>query len=153
MIDLNAASVGDEFNYVDYYRDSSTFGVFSHKLVMTLVSKGSDDYVLIDQNGSHHVIDKGSDSTNGTDFRLRSKYDHRHWLKDLPDADLFDSSVDWVECHWKNKGNFWFGSNEGIEAEYWIPLKMPTITEEECEQSRISIPELRKWQVQSCAKK
>lgn len=137
MIDLSGAKVGDEYTTED--GQSCVIVIRKENDICFELLDGADLLFITNPYGVPCVA-------NYHHLRIRAKNDPRHWLKDLPDADLFHNDLTWVECHWKNKGNFWFASCKGIEAEYWVPLKMPTITEEECEQSKISIAKLREWQ-------
>jgi hypothetical protein len=72
--------------------------------------------------------------------------DPRHWLKDLPDADLFDDSV----SHIRNNGDLWEYCT--ASGEFWhqiLLIKMPKLTGDEWKLSKISIPYLKAWQEQN----
>jgi len=91
-----------------------------------------------------------------------TKHDPRHWMKDLPDADLFNDG--WLSL---NRSNGWLWSirepvlglkSYSLSAEYLIYdisfLKMPTLIADEWELSKISIPDLKAWQeANKCIKK
>ena len=83
--------------------------------------------------------------------RLVKKHDPRPWLKDLPDASLFDRGAvvgigKLKECD----GGWWYFvhiSDESGDDRRYLPLaNMPDLTDEECETSEISIADLAKWQ-------
>lgn len=144
MIDLNMGNIGDEF--VDGSGDK-----------FKLLIIGENDAVVSGYNNDdrayHYLVNLDGTFTD-EEICLVSKYDPRHWLKDLPDADLFTDG--WLSLS-NHKGWLWSikepikGSKAyQLRSDYLIYdisfLKMPKLTGDEWKQSKISIVDLKAWQ-------
>lgn len=142
MIDLSNARVGDL-----YECDSG----FAHKVVIV----GDIDVVTIAEypkaeypEGNLHCVFRKSNAEEVEDGSavLVSKIDNRPWLKDMPDARIFDDKVKWLE--YSGGHECWLYSwNDSYEDLRRIPLKMPEITQKQAKDSKITIKELREWQL------
>lgn len=75
---------------------------------------------------------------------IASKLDNRHWLGQLPDADLFKlyQTTD-ISC---TQFGAWIAHNHGGHTNTLYGKMMPTLTGDEWRNSKISIDELRAWQ-------
>lgn len=144
MIDLTGAKVGDK--YLDCKGVLCEYiGMNAGKVVGRPVKTDG-----IAMHNTHYV--SISDQLNC------NKHDPRPWLKDLPDADLFcggwlafeSQDSDWhvfeeepqlstAEFHFTTEGMFRLFPVGGI--------KMPTLTGDQWKDSKISIPELKTWQL------
>lgn len=138
MINLTGAKVGDKFN-------GNKGGV------LELALKGKcGDFVLIDEeSGQIIVTDSNGDGTNCSWEDVVSKVDPRPWLKDLPDADLFSELVGYL---YYDAGFDGWGYGYKIPLvcevdERYMPLKMPTLTGDQWKDSKISIKDLKAWQL------
>ena len=149
MIDLNHCKIDDKF-------------VTARGLVMTVFAFGHNSVVMRDEEGQFNVfdIDSGCVITfkTGPQYDIVSKHDPRPWLKDLPDAGLFEDG--WLAIH-ADEGWYWFEKEPVISNnEYYhtngmfvlVPImgiKMPKLTDDEWRDSKISIPDLKAWQEQN----
>lgn len=142
-IDLRAAVVGDEFDSLNERYE--------------LLMKSEKDYVIKGCGARLYIVDRHGSSYEPDAVKLMSKHDPRHWLGQLPDADLFDGtylavegidSLNWYvfngepmianDSHFSTNGMFVLQPITGI--------KMPTLTVDEWKKSKISIDDLRAWQ-------
>jgi len=132
MIDLSSTRVGDDYNG-------------QNGAVYSIVITGNNDWVVKDVNtGSHYVLLIDGTFDGYRNHKLVSKHDPRHWLKDLPDADLFSCNIDTIKMC---EDNGWlYTMNEGMTWHQINVIKMPTLTGEEWKLSKISIVELKEWQ-------
>ena len=129
MIDLTGAKVGDK--YLDCKGVLCEYiGMNAGKVVGRPVKTDG-----IAMHNTHYV--SISDQLNC------NKHDPRPWLKDLPDADLFElfSSKD-VQC---DSSGVWF-DHRGMSLN---ADKMPTLTGDQWMDSKISIVKLKAWQVEN----
>jgi hypothetical protein len=140
-IDLSTAVVGDNFDSLNERYE--------------LLMKSEKDYVIKGCGARLYIVNRHGSSYEPDAVKLVSKHDPRHWLGQLPDADLFVSDIKYLACS-KENGWVWF-INEPFECvrEIWGSsfragdidcFKMPTLTGDEWKQSKISIDELRAWQ-------
>ncbi len=148
MIDLTGAKIGDKLN-------SST------GFIMKVVLTGDHNLVLEAPSGRLDVFNFSGE--NSTGVKITSKVDPRPWLKDLPDADLFRGA--WLACdnneEWYTYSQEplvcdgteeWYMYGNGVIDELsgeWVPvgIKMPILTGDQWKDSKISIPELKAWQL------
>jgi len=141
MIDLSTAVIGDE--YKTECADIVTVKYLNH----TYACCEYNNKVL-----SVFMLD-GTNVINGS-ASLVSKHDPRHWLKDLPDADLFEGDI----YLYNSSGGNWCTSRRSQslnkEETFWkgtltslVGIKMPTLTGDEWKDSKISIPDLKAWQL------
>jgi hypothetical protein len=142
MIDLSTAVVGDK------YKDNlgvvcEYIGMNSGKVVGRPVKSDG-----ISMHNTHYV--SISDASGCT------KHEPRHWLSQLPDADLFNAgwlafdNNDEIEWCWYQHEPFItsgvFCPEQNGNIHNLIGIKMPTLTGDEWKLSKISIDELRVWQ-------
>lgn len=148
-IDLRAAVVGDKFDSANERYE--------------LLIKTDKDYVVKGNGGRIYVVNSRGGSYEADAVKLISKYEPRHWLKDLPDADLFVGG--WLA---ENNGSGWFchenepnrdDGNGGVSlyadsgrSVSCLCLKMPTLTGDEWRDSKVSIDDLRTWQKENKAR-
>jgi len=144
MIDLRGAKVGDYLNA----NSGGIYKVVMFGLVNLIVKlKGSDSapYATCTMDG--YIDEK---------ICIVSKHDRRWWLKDLPDADIFNDG--WLAIQ-ADEGWYWFEREPVISSddEYYHTngmfiltpisgIKMPELADDEWKLSKISIAELREWQ-------
>jgi len=146
MIDLSAAQVGDEF--VD------GVGEICKLVYMTDMDKCFE----IGSSGLLITIDDNGGCSSAPARQLVSKHDPRHWLKDLPDVGLFNDEVKFLA--WCNHRKGWCAfegepivdfddsHTNGFFSNYPLTgIKMPTLTGDEWKDSKISIPDLKAWQL------
>ena len=135
MMDLNGSKVGDKFNCDNGHRPELVF-ILGDNYCLSL----NGELFLYKADGKliQHVSENGE--------HLVSKHEPRHWLKDLPDADLFELyGSEYISCA---KTGDWYADNSELD----IPVmflnkdKMPKLTGDEYKQSKISIADLREWQ-------
>ena len=121
---------------------------------------GGADIAVTDNDGYIFVCDYCGVFENKVTKPLVKRHEPRWWLKDIPDADLF--VCNWLAC---DKGGIWygFGGEEPLIFECGYddengrmvtPLKsirMPNLTSDEWKLSKISIKELREWQLNNNA--
>jgi len=87
-------------------------------------------------------------------WNIKSKHDPRHWLKHLPDADLFHESFTHLACdrngQWKVHASsplmYNFSEWKSMRHLPVLRIEGKALTGKEWEQSKISIPELKAWQ-------
>ena len=137
MIDLTGAKVGDKF-------------VLTNGLEAELILRTSDALILNSFGGITVMVDnQGESQHSNSGLSIKSKLDPRPWLKDLPDADLFSELVDYL--YYDAGFDGWgYGYKTPVEREVderYMPLKMPTLTRDQWKDSKISIPELKAWQL------
>jgi hypothetical protein len=129
-IDLSTAVAGNKFN---------TDGAFP----VELVHKSADNTMFcLEHNGSLFILLRDGSSKH---LNITSKHEPRHWLGQLPDADLFLDDVDFIHC---DSNSDWLSAS-GNDEYYFNFIKMPTLTGDEWKQSKISIDELRAWQAEN----
>ncbi|HHZ71427.1 MAG TPA: hypothetical protein EYN54_14375 [Methylococcaceae bacterium] len=75
------------------------------------------------------------------DNKLIKRHEPRYWLKDLPDADLFNVGIGGIYC---NKAG-WFASSGELSGSF-ITNRMPELTPNDYSLSKISMVELKEWQ-------
>jgi hypothetical protein len=141
MIDLRTAKVGDEF--VDKNSNIVELVIADHS-VSRYVGKGVGAcggkvfYGIYTNEGCN--VDQRS-------CGLASKHEPRHWLKDLPNTDLFSLyKANYIYC------DKTFGWKSVSHSQMTLDLDdelMPTLTGDEWKLSKISIVELRAWQEQN----
>ena len=134
MIDLTGAKVGEQY-------------VIGSGEVMTVLIKTVDAIVLGNDELSCMVDFGGETQHANSSMSVIRKHEPRHWLKDLPSADLFElyGGVD-LTC---GENGVWLSHDEGG---FTLPLnkgKMPTLTGDEWKDSKISIVDLKAWQEQN----
>lgn len=141
MIDLSKAKVGDEF---EYFGEIAKLA-YAHELKTRFVLETKCGVIVCNEKGEGCTSDP---------FQL-IKHEPRHWLKDLPSADLFNCA--WLACE-KNDGWYsfdreplvnpnpcsYFGIDKACHLKH---LFMPILTGDEWEFSKISIPDLKAWQL------
>jgi len=150
MIDLRAAEIGDKFNCNHNFTNDVVMEVLFSSESLATVILGANGF------GDMQVDFDGMGITSKRQGVI-SKHEPRHWLKDLPDADLF--TYQWLACD--EDGSWYYYSSEpkittvNHHANYYDAteqsghldcLKMPTLTGDEWQLSKISIDELRAWQ-------
>ena len=151
MIDLSTAVVGDKFlddndNVVEIVIVDHETGRYIGKGAGVI--GGRTFYGVYYKNGYNDINDA---------VGLVSKHEPRHWLKDLPDADLFIDDIthiagtrggEWQAyrgesimgtCCFDNESTDTFTSSINM-------IKMPTLTGDEWCDSKISIVDLKAWQ-------
>jgi len=134
MIDLSNAKVGDKF--VLACGDTAE---------LIDINKSKEEYLLKDNDGFHiNDIYGRSLLAHSAGCNIVAKHDPRPWLKDLPDADLFTSSVTHI-CFNEEQG-WLYTMNCGKTWHQINVIKMPTLTGDQWEDSKISIDELRACQ-------
>ncbi len=130
-IDLTCAKIGDKFN---------TDGEFT----VGLVHKSADDTrFCLEQDGSLFILLRDGSSKH---LNITSKHDPRPWLKDLPDADLFHGDVEFIHCI---QGDWCYLIAGWMVCHKINIIKMPKLTADQWEDSKISITDLRAWQFAS----
>jgi hypothetical protein len=137
MIDLSTAVVGDKF----VLNNGKVVSFFARTKMNSICEMEGGYAILYEHDGK---FDEGVEHGEASEsWRIVAKHDPRHWLKDLPDADLFDEDMDYLDfC---GNVNHWRCTD--IDGTYaWMCLKMPTLTGDEWKLSKISIVELRAWQ-------
>ena len=147
MIDLSSAKVGDKF--VDSNRNI---------VEIMIADNGCDRYVakgLGVTGGKVFYVVYDNDGVNLNDdcCDIIAKHDPRPWLKDLPNADLFEDDI-YLYCSASNQWSFG-GQSTSLcsEQTYFMGartilsgIKMPNLTGDQWKDSKISIDELRDWQ-------
>lgn len=147
MIDLSTAVVGDKF----LLNNGNIVSFFARTKMNSICELETGHAMLYEHNGK---FDESVECGNSKDeWDIVSKHDSRHWLKDLPDADLFSEDVEFLAS---DNDSVWWGYGddpeingryfEGVDSWPMHPLKMPTLTGDEWKLSKISIVELRAWQ-------
>lgn len=141
MRDLTEDDIGKEFKT-------------QHGAVFTVILVGNFNAII--ENGCVGFLTCSlSGDIDGSDSNLVKRYESRWWLKDLPNADLFDLRDDerlvcsgclsWGVIHKDAKvsddGTYWAGGMGVISH-----IKLPKLTGDEWELSKISIEELKLWQ-------
>ena len=149
MIDLSKAKVGDEYLCGSEFNGSVVMSV-------AFIDKSKTCFVLRgDGVGDLFVHENGKTIVSRLQGVIK-KHDPRPWLKDLPDADLFN--YQWLACD--EDGSWYYYSSEpkitpvNHHANHDVTeqsghldcIKMPTLTGDQWKQSKISITELREWQ-------
>ena len=145
-IDLSTAAVEDKL--VDSDGAIHTIKIIGNGEVCTAMD---GDFYLFSFSGAT------SECNEDSSIELVEKHEPRHWLKDLPDADLFTEEVEFLAS---DSDSVWWGYGddpeingryfEGIDS--WsmhpinMPINMPTLSGDEWELSKISIDDLRAWQ-------
>ena len=82
-----------------------------------------------------------------SDFCIVAKHDPHHWLKDMPDADLFKIQDGYLVLEARGT---WYSRCNRTTAQYNLSgINMPTLTGDEWRNSKISIADLRVWQEQN----
>ena len=147
MIDLSTAVVGDKFK-LRCGDTAELIGVNDKKTEFML--KDNDGFHINDISGISLLAECGG-------CNIISKHDPRHWLKDLPDADLFTG--EWIAVENNGENSDWYSfakepllghgyhhTNGMFVMTLISGIKMPTITGDGWKKSKISIAELREWQ-------
>lgn len=145
MIDLTGAKVGDKF-------------VLTNGLEAELILRTSDALILNSSGGITVMVDnQGESQHSNSGLSIKSKHDTRPWLKYLPDADLF--AYDWLACDldgvWYyysdepslSSVNWRANSSASSQAGHLDCIVMATLTGDQWKDSKISIPELKTWQL------
>ena len=127
-IDLSTAEVGDNFDSLNERYE--------------LLMKSEKDYVIKGCGARLYIVNRHGSSYEPDAVKLVSKHDPRHWLGQLPDADLFLDDVGYIYC---DSNSEWLSAS-GNDEYYFNFIKMPTLTGDEWRDSKISIDELRAWQ-------
>ena len=143
MLKLTKADVGKEFDL-----DNGDF--------CRVVIVGCHD-VVIEHYCCHRVASlSGELYDTASSLRLTHRHDSRHWLKDLPDADIFEDDIylycsnnyNWCFSKYSKSihqdGNCWEGNLLCFDG-----IKMPKLTGDEWKDSKISIEQLREYQEQN----
>lgn len=142
MINLSNAKIGDWYSY-----DSNG--------AAKLIALGTEEACfLFEDNTGFLVTDLNGCNSDGIPVVV-SKIDPRPWLKDMPDAGIFVDEAKWLAC---DSSGLWFGYNvePSLHLSGWGgtnsycncgAIKMPTLTGDQWEDSKISIEELREWQL------
>lgn len=133
MIDLSTTKVGDEF--VD--------GNDNIIKIVCVNNYAPKKYVGTINGRSAGMYDKHGKNIDPTCVNIVSRYEPRHWLKDLPDAWVFEL-YETLELSCGSSG-VWFAHLRNDTLAIAGP-KMPTLTGEEWKLSEISIPDLKAWQ-------
>ncbi len=118
----------------------------------------NDDVVTIIHLSRSQIVSQGdagyylNSSINGkstelSEFDIKAKHDPRWWLKDLPDASIFNSEVEYLEYD-PRKGWFCYIAGCGLPT-YLDCLKTPKLAIDETNLSRITLLNLKTWQEQS----
>ena len=133
MINMSKHKISDEFKYC------------GEIVTLGYVSKSGTRFVLDSRSGGVIVCDEKGRGCTSEEFQLLP-YDPRPWLKDLPAAGLFAKEVEAIFC--PVEGDDWWYSFAGdCNDQRWLPMAgMPKLSESDCEQSKISIADLAKWQ-------
>jgi hypothetical protein len=133
-IDLRSAVVGDKFDTND-----NQSCVIVAKTNYNLCFELLDGAELLFITGEDGVPER----SNYKHLAIKSKYEPRHWLKDLPDAGLLAIyGTEFIEL---NEFGKWFAVNKHQCTALCNDL-MPTLTGDEWRNSKISIDELKAWQ-------
>ena len=148
MIDLTSAKVGDKYLTEDNQECSVVaIGHYTVCFNLTVV-----DFLFVTNDDG-----KPSETHNGCkELTIKCKADPRPWLKDLLDADLFVG--EWLAC---DKEGEWFSfnreptkftitfSDQSCSAVTLEGVKMPKLTGDQWKDSKISIKDLKAWQVEN----
>ena len=142
MQDLKSAKLKDNFL------------LRSGERVEIVMIDGNDYVVKSEVNGLMMMDISGAASNSLND--IVSKHEPRPWLKLLPDADIFEDDI-YLYCSFSGRwgyskhsrrinqyGSCWAGSITLFSA-----IKMPTLTGEQWKLSKISIPDLKAWQLEN----
>ena len=139
MIDLSNAKIGDL--YLGAYGAAKLIALVAEEACFRF--EGNAGFLVTDLNGCD--IDG---------IPVVSKIDPRPWLKDMPDAGIFVDGVKWLSC---DTDGCWYAYEDEPELKagewgacgYFSGLrvvKMPTLTGDQWEYSKISIEGLLEWQ-------
>ena len=94
-------------------------------------------------SGLYVTNEKGKPSSGVVADEIIKRHEPRYWLKDLPDADAFSESVSCITCNYKG----WYVSKgSSLMSGEYVTNKMPQLTRNDYDLSKISIDDLREWQ-------
>lgn len=149
MIDLNGVKVGDSL----VLRNS--------EVVNVLITHEESDQMVVGNEKAICICDMTTGAgSECSEYDIVSKHEPRHWLKDLPDVGLFNDEVKFLA--WCNHRKGWcaFGGEpivdfddshtNGFFSNYPLTgIKMPKLTGDEWKDSKISILDLKAWQLKN----
>jgi len=147
MIDLSNAKVGDKF----VARNDTIVSFLARTKMNSICESNTGRAIVYHHNGQ--LDESVGAGINNYGWDIKSKHEPRHWLKDLPDADLFSDDVNWIA--FDNNQSWWAYPSEpellirdfeGKGQQQIKAIKMPTLSGDDWKLSKISIADLKAWQ-------
>lgn len=137
-IDLTGTKIGEKYLTEDNQECSVVaIGHYTVCFNLTVV-----DFLFVTNDDG-----KPSETHNGcNELTIKCKVDTRPWIKDLPDADLFDPNVISIKVC---EDNGWVYNMTNSQHACWHQInviRMPQLTTDQLKDSEITIVDLKVWQ-------